>query len=330
MKKALSASLAVALLLVSAQGTFAKSADVDTHVSVEKASKDQGEKGKGKDKGQTEDKKTGSTTDDVDQVEPEEDETAVEAETETEVEVEISTEDSLKVKTKVKEAVQTKKQIIELRQELKKSSEVTPELKATYEELVKSLEGKDLGQAIEVQKELLSRVYQKGNKEQFKKLGELYTKTGTDEVKAFVNGTEPQFDAQPFIKNGRALVPIRAISAALKAEVNYDEKTRSVVITRGEQKITLFLDKQEAVVGDKTIALDAKPEIKKGRLFLPLRFVSENLQATVDYQQEGKIVIIEDATTPTTETTDTTASTDSTTTTTESSSTEESETTTQQ
>lgn len=191
--------------------------------------------------------------------------------------------------------VTLKKQLIELRQELKHTTDVTEEQKAKYEQLVADLEKiSDKHSALDVQLELLQRTYQKGDHTPFKKLGELLESTGETEVKAFVDGQLVQTDVAPFVKGGRALVPVRAISSALKADVKWDADTRTVVITRGEQSITLYLDKKEATVDGKTITLDIAPVLKNGRAFLPLRFISEQLKANVDWQEEGKIVIIDD------------------------------------
>jgi len=191
--------------------------------------------------------------------------------------------------------VQLKKQLIELRQELKHATEITAELKAKYEKLVADLENQaDKRTALEVQLELLQKTYVKGDRKPFEKLGQLLEATGSTEVKTFVDGKLVQSDVAPFIQNGRALVPVRAISSALKADVQWDAKTRTVIIKRGDRTITLYLDKKVAIVNGKTVTLDIAPIVKKGRTFLPLRFVSEQLKAEVAWQAKGKIVIIDD------------------------------------
>lgn len=86
---------------------------------------------------------------------------------------------------------------------------------------------------------------------------------------------------EPFIHGGRTLVPVRAISASLKADVKWDAETRSALITKGDTSITLYLDKKEALVNGETVELDTVPVLKNGRVFLPLRFVSEQLKANV-------------------------------------------------
>lgn len=221
--------------------------------------------------------------------------TTVETTTTTDEEQDLETEATTKNKTEVQNFVELKKDLIELRQELKKSTEVSAEQKATYEALVAELEkNQDKKQALEVQMELLERYYDKTDRTSFKKLGVLLEENGTTEITAFVDGKQVKPDVAPFIKGGRALVPVRAISAALKADVKWDAATRTAVITRGEQSITLYLDKQEALVNGTTVKLEIAPVVKNGRVFLPLRFVSEQLNAQVEWQEEGKIVIIDD------------------------------------
>ncbi|WP_052947850.1 copper amine oxidase N-terminal domain-containing protein [Aneurinibacillus tyrosinisolvens] len=129
-----------------------------------------------------------------------------------------------------------------------------------------------------------------------KKLGELYKKAGEKGIKVFTNGEEVNSEEAPFSHGGRAMVPLRAISASLKADVQWDAGTKSITITKGEQTIVLHLDKSEANVNGQTVTLDSSPIVKNGRSFLPLRFISEQLKAKVDWEQEGEIVVISDPT----------------------------------
>ncbi len=305
MKKLVSASLAAALMVSAVPAALAANEDA---------------KGKGGEKTEVKvEVKAGKTA-----------ETTTEATTQTTTDsTEEQTEEPSKAETIIKD-VKLKKQLIELRQELKHATEITAEQKAKYEQLVAELEKvSDKWGAIEVQMELLKRTYEKGNRTEFKKLGELLEATGSTEVTAFVDGKKVEADVAPFVQGGRALVPVRAISSALKAEVNWDAKTRTVVITRGEKAITLYLDKKEATVDGKTITLDIAPVLKKGRVFLPLRFVSEQLNAEVEWQSKGKIVIIDDIQPPTQpkQTEETTTTTTETATETNTTTTQQSETT---
>ncbi|HZG79329.1 MAG TPA: copper amine oxidase N-terminal domain-containing protein [Brevibacillus sp.] len=198
-------------------------------------------------------------------------------------------------KAAIQQAVQAKKELIDLRIQLKKNAVVTDELKAKYEDLTSRLEQlSELQQALEVQKELLDRFYKPGDKQSFEKLGDLYEKTGATGLKAFVNGKEVVMDVTPFRDKGRALVPVRAVSASLNAEVEWKPETRVVEVVRGDNKIVLYLDSGEAEVNGQKVALETKPVLKNGRVFLPLRFIGEALNTKVDYQEKGEIIIIED------------------------------------
>ncbi|TQR30176.1 copper amine oxidase N-terminal domain-containing protein [Brevibacillus brevis] len=271
MKKAISTSLVAILLATSVPAALAANLE----------SKGNG-KGKPEVKAEAKDKSKETSVKESDTDTDSDDENSTEASTETNI-----------------KDVKLKKQLIELRQELKHTAEITEDQKAKYEQLVADLEKTtDKHGALDVQLELLQRTYQKGDHTPFKKLGELLEDTGSTEVKAFVDGKQVKADVSPFVKGGRALVPVRAISSALKAEVNWKPETRSVEITRGEKSIMLYLDKKEATVDGKTISLDTAPVLKNGRVFLPLRFISEQLNAEVKWQEEGKIVIIDDLQAP--------------------------------
>ncbi|MDA5110379.1 copper amine oxidase N-terminal domain-containing protein [Brevibacillus thermoruber] len=206
-----------------------------------------------------------------------------------------TTSDQSPTTLSVQEAVQSAEKLNELRQQLKDAPEVTEQVAATYEELVNALvDIADLPQAIEVQKELLERTYQPGDTEPFQKLGQLYAKANVTDVKTFVNGEELTMDQAPFIVGGRALVTERVIREALDADVRWDEAAGAVTVTRGDRTITLHVNKNEAETNGNKITTDAIPVVKNGSLYLPIRFISEQLEATVDWQKDGQIIIIDD------------------------------------
>ncbi|CAJ1003816.1 copper amine oxidase N-terminal domain-containing protein [Brevibacillus aydinogluensis] len=195
----------------------------------------------------------------------------------------------------VQEAVQDAEKLSKLRQQLKDAPEVTEQVAATYKELVNALvDISDLPQAIEVQKELLKRTYQAGNTEPFQTLGQLYIKANVTGIKAFVNGVELTLDQAPFIVGGRALVTERVIREALNADVRWDETTGIVTVTRGDRTISLTVNKNVAVTNNNRLTTDAAPVVKNGSLYLPIRLISEQLEAKVDWQKDGQIIIIDD------------------------------------
>ncbi|MDD2553215.1 MAG: NPCBM/NEW2 domain-containing protein [Desulfotomaculaceae bacterium] len=55
-------------------------------------------------------------------------------------------------------------------------------------------------------------------------------------IRIFVNGQQVTSDVQPFIQDGRTMVPLRVISEALGAEVAWDQDTQTVtIVTKAEE-----------------------------------------------------------------------------------------------
>src|SRR5664280_2103255 len=101
-----------------------------------------------------------------------------------------------------------------------------------------------------------------------------------------VNGASKTLDSPPIIKNGRTLVPIRAIIEALAGTVGWDGITKKATVTLGKKTIALWIGKSTATVNGVSTLIDSTdakvvPEIITSRTMLPLRFVSENLGCTV-------------------------------------------------
>jgi hypothetical protein len=125
------------------------------------------------------------------------------------------------------------------------------------------------------------------------------TPTGTTIIKlvvgksAFtVNGKSKTLDSPPVIKNGRTLLPIRPVIESLGGTVAWDSATRKVTIKLGSTTIELWIDNKNAKVNGVTKTLDVAPQIINGRTMVPVRFVSENLGAKVDWDDKTKTITI--------------------------------------
>jgi len=100
-----------------------------------------------------------------------------------------------------------------------------------------------------------------------------------------INDVIKAVDAPPFIKAGRTMVPLRAISEGLGAKVEYDSKSRKgkITVILGDRKVEIWIGETTGFVNGKKVTLEVPPEIKKGRTFVPVRFVSEGLGCKVDW-----------------------------------------------
>ena len=133
-------------------------------------------------------------------------------------------------------------------------------------------------------------------------------------IKVYLNGERIVFDQQPFVENGRTLVPVRAVAEAMGAEVSWDNSTKTAEISYGGSVLRLTQDSDVAIVIDgddglagqamqaaqtaqaaqtwRAVALDAPLRLVNGRCCVPLRFISESFGADVDWSGSTNTVSI--------------------------------------
>lgn len=112
-------------------------------------------------------------------------------------------------------------------------------------------------------------------------------------VKIFFNGEELILDTPAKILSDRTMVPVRGIFEKIGAEVKWDGGTQTVTISGADKELELAIGKNEAKVNGEVKTLDASPVIIDSRTLVPLRFISENLGAKVEWDGESKRVSID-------------------------------------
>lgn len=111
---------------------------------------------------------------------------------------------------------------------------------------------------------------------------------------AVLNGKLFEIEAAPFAKNGRSLVPFRFLGESLNAEVSWDASAETAGLVADGLTIEMPLGKAPTVNG-KTVPLDVPAEIRNGRIFVPLRFVSEQMGCFVQYDAPSQAILIRKA-----------------------------------
>ncbi len=104
-----------------------------------------------------------------------------------------------------------------------------------------------------------------------------------------------KFDTPPVIKDGRTLVPVRALTAAFGASVDWDSDARTVTVEKDDVTMVIYLEDGVATVNNVVVDLDVPPMIMNGRMVLPLRFILEAMGFDVNYR-DGVIEIVGTAT----------------------------------
>lgn len=116
----------------------------------------------------------------------------------------------------------------------------------------------------------------------------------------FVEGNEVESDVPPVIKDGRTLVPVRALTEALGANVQWDPRTNVVTIIKNGTVIELKMNSNKIKINGMESTIDVPAANMNDRIVVPIRFIAENFNQQVEWDEEtGSIIIIsKDGTAP--------------------------------
>ncbi|MGO4734839.1 CotH kinase family protein [Paenibacillus sp. 2KB_22] len=114
------------------------------------------------------------------------------------------------------------------------------------------------------------------------------TSSGTSDktITVTLDGKSITFpDQDPLEQSGRVMVPVNAILETLGAEVTWDKTAKTVTAVLNDQTLVLKIGSSTATVNGETIEIDAPAIIQNSRTLVPVRFISEGLGLTVDWDQ---------------------------------------------
>lgn len=118
----------------------------------------------------------------------------------------------------------------------------------------------------------------------------IYLKIGQKTAK--LDSSDIQIDAPPFLyKSGSysyTMVPLRFISESLGAEVHYENATKKITITTSSKTLTMYANGK----ADTSVGMDVAPMAKDGRTYVPLRYVGEQLNCTVNWNSTDQSVTV--------------------------------------
>ena len=107
-----------------------------------------------------------------------------------------------------------------------------------------------------------------------------------------VNGQILRTESGAFTQNGRVLVPMRDIFESLGAQVNYNNLSREIAAQRGTTIVRMTLGSNQATVNNVPVVLQSAAQSFGGRTYVPLRFVSEAMGASVNFNAPQQLVSI--------------------------------------
>jgi hypothetical protein len=110
------------------------------------------------------------------------------------------------------------------------------------------------------------------------------------QVTVDVNGSPINFSSAPIVQDGRVFVPLRGVFERLGASVDYSDGT--INATGNRRTVRLQIGSTQATINNQSDIIDVAPFIVGATTYVPLRFVSQALGASVDYDNSNRVVSI--------------------------------------
>lgn len=96
-----------------------------------------------------------------------------------------------------------------------------------------------------------------------------------------VNGVAKTMDVAPIIRNNRTMLPARYVAEALGATVTWDAKLSKAFVSASGISITIPVGPSIPLVNGSSVWVDTPAFIENDRMYVPVRFLAEQLGATV-------------------------------------------------
>jgi len=116
---------------------------------------------------------------------------------------------------------------------------------------------------------------------------------------ASVNNHSSLLGDPPYLKNSTIImVPIRFLAEQLGIIVEYFPANREIKMAYNEYTIWLIVGKKEAwiheigQVGNTRFIFETPSEIKNGRTFIPIKFITETFEFTLQYDSKTQQIIL--------------------------------------
>ena len=114
-----------------------------------------------------------------------------------------------------------------------------------------------------------------------------------------INNQLIKFDAPAYIKGGDIMVPVKAITEKLEAEVVFNEETKTLTITKDTAVIKITAAGVTATIDGTPVDITNRVQVTCGRTFIPLDLLAEILNLDVSYDSDTGIVDVDDPATET-------------------------------
>ncbi|WP_141505866.1 stalk domain-containing protein [Paenibacillus luteus] len=105
-----------------------------------------------------------------------------------------------------------------------------------------------------------------------------------------LNGNELKLPTNPIIINGVSFLPLRGVIEQMGGHVQYD--SGNITISSDNDQLKLQIRTTAASKNGQNITLSSPPLVIRGTTMVPLRFVSEGLGASVNWDEKNRLITI--------------------------------------
>lgn len=116
----------------------------------------------------------------------------------------------------------------------------------------------------------------------------------TTQPKLAINNNEITLKQPIEIRKGVSYLPLRSLTEQMNFKVLYNNTQKEIEILQPNLKVTFVMGMKEAEVNGKKVKMSEAPFSQKGITYIPLRFVSEVMNANIKWDQDSKKITITD------------------------------------
>lgn len=107
-----------------------------------------------------------------------------------------------------------------------------------------------------------------------------------------IDGQTVLFDQKPIVTRGVTMVQFTPVFNKLGITSSWDQKKKQVTARKNGTKIVLTVGSKNAYINGKRISLEVSPVVIEGKVFVPLRLISESTGAKLIVRDHGNTIEI--------------------------------------
>jgi murein tripeptide amidase MpaA len=149
---------------------------------------------------------------------------------------------------------------------------------------------KDYKRALTVQQTFMALGFY--TDEQYKSIAAIDGASRQQTIRIYVDDQPVALSEPAFIEKGAAYIPLRDIAERLGASVSFNPEKQSIAINKDSRELLLYRNESYAEINGEKVALAYNVRSVKNTTFVPLRFVTEQLQMEVRFSPPSVIRLV--------------------------------------